>query len=540
MKFEELDCQQRKVVDAVVDSDASILVLGGPGTGKTTTALWSARTFLETFKETPPRVLFLTFSRSAVNQITSRSPGVLSGFEDRIEVSTFHAIAYRILCAFGRYTGYGTAMPSVQTETRRKLLGYDGNKLRYDDLIPDALKILASSTRIRQLLASRWGLVICDEAQDTNELQWNLLQTLASRKLLLLGDVNQMIYTFILGVSPERFRKVHESVDRVIELNPRSHRDPSGAIPALADAIRQRQFNDVAVLEAVKSGRLTIHFDAEGEKVPDLLAQVIRDARGQGSRDVGIFAHSNNSVTEIAEQLNDAGIDHVLVGIPEAHAEALASMSTQCSFGLHLATREEMRESLGLFLTASVRSREAPVLARALIGEAPLPVPIEEALCQLEDALVTATQGNIVDLVEVAVQSWEGLRMTSGRRPWHRAATHFRRLVRSLRQLPASEDSIMRLLEIVEHSRMEALIGLDYSEQGTVKLMNYHQTKGREADTVVHVFRPNDYFGREREPYEKTSRLLNVAVSRARQRVVVILPPNPHGLVEPFTLLRDV
>ena len=540
MKFEELDCQQRKVVDAVVDSDASILVLGGPGTGKTTTALWSARAFLETFKETPPRVLFLTFSRSAVSQITRRSPGVLSGFEDRIEVSTFHAIGYRILCAFGRYTGYGTAMPSVQTETRGKLLGYDGNKLRYDDLVPDALKILASSTRIRQLLASRWGLVICDEVQDTNELQWNLLQTLASRKLLLLGDVNQMIYTFLPGVSPERFRKVHESVDRVIELNPRSHRDPSGAIPALADAIRQRQFNDVAVLEAVKSGRLTIHFDAEGEKVPDLLTQVIRDARGQGSRDVGIFAHSNNSVTEIAEQLNDAGIDHVLVGIPEAHAEALASMSTQCSFGLHLATREEMRESLGLFLTASVRSREAPVLARALIGEAPMPVPIEEALCQLEDALVTANQGNIVGLVEVAVQSWESLRMTPGRRPWHRAATHFRRLVRSLRQLPASEDSIMRLLEIVQHSRMEALIGLDYSEQGTVKLMNYHQTKGREADTVVHVFRPNDYFGKEREPYEKTSRLLNVAVSRARQRVVVILPPNPHGLVEPFTLLRDV
>ena len=155
MKFEELDCQQRKVVDAVVDSDGSILVLGGPGTGKTTTALWSARTFLETVKETPSRVLFLTFSRSAVSQITSRSPGVLSGFEDRIEVSTFHAIAYRILCAFGRYTGYGTAMPSVQTEARGKLLGYDGNKLRYDDLIPDALKILASSTRIRQLLASR-------------------------------------------------------------------------------------------------------------------------------------------------------------------------------------------------------------------------------------------------------------------------------------------------------------------------------------------------------------------------------------------------
>ena len=68
--------------------------------------------------------------------------------------------------------------------------------------------------------------------------------------------------------------------------------------------------------------------------------------------------------------------------------------------------------------------------------------------------------------------------------------------------------------------------------------MNYHQTKGREADTVVHVFRPNDYFGREVEPFAKTSRLLNVAVSRARQRVVVELPPTPHPLVEPFNFLK--
>ena len=45
-----------------------------------------------------------------------------------------------------------------------------------------------------------------------------------------------------------------------------------------------------------------------------------------------------------------------------------------------------------------------------------------------------------------------------------------------------------QLCEIVERSRVEALIDLDYSERGTVKLMNYHQTKGREADTVIHVF----------------------------------------------------
>ena len=57
-----------------------------------------------------------------------------------------------------------------------------------------------------------------------------------------------------------------------------------------------------------------------------------------------------------------------------------------------------------------------------------------------------------------------------------------------------------QLSQIVERNCVGALIDLDYSERGTVKLMNYHQTKGREADTVVHVFGPDDYFGSEVEP----------------------------------------
>jgi DNA helicase-2/ATP-dependent DNA helicase PcrA len=541
MRFEDLDSRQREVVEAVLESNARILVLGGPGTGKTTTALWTARAYLATSDERPaPRVLFLTFSRSAVSQIMSRSPGVLSGFEDRIEILTFHALAYRLLRAFSRYAGYGTATPSIQSEARGKLLGHDRSKLRYGDLIPGVLRLLENSERIRQLLASRWGLVICDEAQDTNMEQWRLLQILASRKLLLLGDANQMIYTFIPGVSPERFRQMREWADREIELNPRSHRDPSGAIPALAEAIRRRQFDHEVVAEALRNGRLTIHFDVDRDRHPDLLGEAIKEARRQGSRDVGIFVHSNAAVAELADQLNNVGIDHVLVGIPEAHAEALASMATQCAYAMGLATDDEVRESLALFLTATVRSQQPPQLARALIGigELALPGLIDEAVQQLEIALAGTIDGTMEDLAGVAMQSWEGLGIHAGFRPWRRAAAHFRRLVGPLRQLPVSEDSVRRLVQIVERSRIEALIDLDYSERGTVKLMNYHQTKGREADTVIHVFRPDDYFGQEVEPFEETSRLLNVAISRARHRVVIVLPPEPHPLVQPFAALR--
>ena len=540
MRLEDLDCRQREVVDAVVKSDDKILVLGRSGTGKTTTALWSARTYLESSDEKPaPRVLFLTFSRTAVSQIMTRSPGVLAGFADRIEILTFHGLAYRLLKGFGRYAGYGAAAPPIQSETHNRLLGQDRSLLRYKDLIPGALAILEGSSRVRQLLASRWGLVICDEAQDTGTEQWQLLRMLASRKVLLLGDPNQMIYTFIKGVSPERFRELEDWADRLIQLDPRSHRDPSGAIPALAEAIRQRRFDDEAVLEALRSGRLEIHFDVADDERQDLLSALVTDARDRKYRDVGIFAHSNASVAELAEELSEVGIDHVIVGIPEAHAEALGSMAAQCLFAKGLATDEEVRESFGLFLTATTRGRQAPPLARALIGESELPSLIEEALLDLECALTADADGTLQDVATIAMQSWEKLGIRAAFRPWRRAAAHFRRIVWPLRNFAISEDSLRQLAQIVEQNRVGALIDLDYSEHGTVKLMNYHQTKGREADTVIHVFQPEDYFGPETEPFAETSRLLNVAISRARHRVIVMLPPTPHPVVEPFTLLRQ-
>ena len=410
MNFEDLDCRQRQVVDAVIHSDDSLLVLGGPGTGKTTTALWSARAFLENSEGNQSRrALFLTFSRSAVSQIMARSPRVISRYEDKVEVTTFHALAYRLIGSFGRYAGYGTTLPSVQTEARGELLGYDNSKLRYNDLIPGALAILERSLHVRQILGKRWGLVICDEAQDTNEIQWNFLLRLASRKLLLLGDPNQMIYTFIPGVSQERFREMREWADREIELNPRSHRDPSGAIPALAEAVRQRQFQDDAVLNALRDKRLTIHFDTDEADVPDLLSDIIKSVRLQGFRDVGIFVHSNAAVAELAEQLDEAGINYVLIGIPEAYSEALGSMAAQCAFALGLASDEDVRRSLGLFLTASMRRAKAPFMARALIGKAPLPELVDQAVQSLEDSLMEASEGTVGDLAEIAVNSWEGI-----------------------------------------------------------------------------------------------------------------------------------
>lgn len=538
MRYEDLDPKQEDVVRAVLQGDRKILVLGGAGTGKTTVALWCARKLLEQSLDQPAtRVLFLTFSRSAVSQLVRRSPGIISGYERNVEIITFHSLAYRLLSSFGRYAGYGKKQLSFQSEARRKLLGDTPGHLVYDDLLPGAISLL-NNPEIRKLVSSRWKLIVCDEVQDTNQEQWELLKILSPPKLLLLGDDRQMIYTFIPGVSLQRFAQVRASVDQVIELHPVSFRDPSGAIPALAEAIRCRRFDDPAVLEALDNGRLSVIRVNDKSEFPELIKKQITH---NAHKEIGIFAHSNAAVAQLADQLAEANIEHVLVGIPEAHAEALSAMSAECGVAVGLVTSQEMRTALATFLTATTRGRLAPDLAYALLGRTPLPRGIEMALEQLEGALKTAADGILGDLISLAMRSWQNLRITGGSKSWQNAAGHFRRIAYPYKNEDVSDDTVALLNEAVERSRIEALIDLDYSERGRTRLMNYHQTKGREADVVIHIFHNDDYFGSEEEPFEVLSRLLNVALSRARERVIILLPPNPHPLVEPFeALIRGV
>ncbi len=105
-------------MEAVGSRDKILLVTGGPGSGKTTTALWSAREAIATGEVVASQnVLFLTFSRSAVSQIARRAPSVMAAMRDRIEILTFHGLAYRLLSGFGRYAGLGKTLPKIQTRT---------------------------------------------------------------------------------------------------------------------------------------------------------------------------------------------------------------------------------------------------------------------------------------------------------------------------------------------------------------------------------------------------------------------------------------
>ena len=532
MNVTNLTPRQTEVVEA---TDRRILVKGGAGTGKTTVALWAARAALERQGNEGKRVLFLTFSRTAVDQIAERSRFVVASVEDRIEVSTFHSFAYRLVRRFGHHAGVTDRHPEVQSASQAKLLGKDEKRLVYDDLAPLALRIL-DNPKVAALLEQRWCMVICDEFQDTGDHQWSLLESLSRRaRLLLLGDENQLIYSFLerAGVSPERMRTARKWADLVIELEPASHRDPSGAIPALANAVRQRRFNDPAVDEAIANGRLHIRTGVDLESAVEAIEEALNAAWARGCRTFGVFAHSNQSVAELSYRMNEAGIRHYLVGIPDAEADALTAMLTLVQYAYSEVEWADVRVALGTYLTACSRG-SAPPLARSLARGGSLPGALQERLDDIQAATETVSATSLIEVANMAVSAWESLGILASGAPWSRAGPTFTALARQAAQGSESLSRTAKLANAVAQVRLGAMFESQRRRLPAVQLMNLHQTKGREADAVIILSDDDDYHGNEREPFVDGSRLLYVILTRARREVTVLLGHEPHALVAPL------
>jgi DNA helicase-2/ATP-dependent DNA helicase PcrA len=163
---------------------------------------------------------------------------------------------------------------------------------------------------------------------------------------------------------------------------------------------------------------------------------------------------------------------------------------------------------------------------------------MRERLDALSGALRAARHDDDA-LIRLAVEAWPELGITGGVAAWRRAAVTFAALARRVLsgRLPDDERA-EELLTACRQLHRESAITTDVPLRSPVQLMNFHQTKGREADAVVLVYREGGYVSRQRaEPFLSGSRVLCVALTRAREAVTVIGPPDPHPFVAPLAAL---
>lgn len=538
MKYDDLTPRQRQAVES---TEPVTLVKGGAGTGKTTVALWAARThLLRDESRAGERVLFVTFSRAAVNQISKRSASALVDVRDRVEIQTFHSLGFRLIKAFGRYGGYGSERLKIESMARAKLLGSDDGRLSYDALVPGAVKLL-ESPQLLGLASARWSLIICDEFQDSAQTQWELLRKLGGQgRLLLLGDPNQMIYGFLPGVNPSRLKEAADEANLEVTLEPASKRDPSQVIPGMATAVLARQFGAEAIKAALESGRLEIR-SCDGDQTPDEVVAEIGRQRKDGCQTISVLETTNDAVARLGAELSDRDVDYTLIGLPEAHGEAIIAMAKLVGFGLGAVEWSEAQLQIAVYLTAASRGREAPLVAKQLAGQVTGLNPVVQ---RGADAVIGSLKvaADRDELIDAAMEAWPRMNLTAGRSAWSRAAVSFAAIARrTMVGNTSAEKQSDDLLVACEEVQIESALTTDVPGLGSTQLMNFHQTKGREADAVILVYREGGWVtkGSASEPFVSESRVLYVALTRARKRVVLLVPPTPHPFVAPLAALDN-
>ncbi|MGA5441918.1 UvrD-helicase domain-containing protein [Streptomyces griseoincarnatus] len=536
----------------VIESTAPVLVvLGGAGTGKTTTAVAAARHHLEDADErltlrrqaahqagrrtrlpAPERVLFLSFSRTAVAQIIDRSSDVIGPLAPRLEVATFHGFAWRIINSFGRHHGYPPPL-AVLSEAQR-LVGGAGPGLTYNQLVPTAMALLGLD-KVRNHYDARYGLVICDEFQDTDDQEWQFLQQIApTSRRILLGDTNQCIYAGFKHINADARIATAMGLpgaDKIM-LPPLSYRDPSGTLPAAAEAAMRRDFAHDAIRTAATAGRISVTDYADGHGHAEVI-DLARRARKDGDT-VSIFTHTNVATSSLSDALLADGLAHEQVGLTEAHGEALAAQLALVKYALNLPDSEVLR-ALAVYVQATERKGNRVVpLAQQMLNPA-TNAPLNNALNRLAGDLRASVreggQPDIARLAEVITNAYSTVGAARGQETWLQAARQTRIALHHADQgsfdAAAVEQELLRV-------RDEALVGAGTARRAPIQVMNLHQTKGREADITILLLGDNEFHGSEGEPYPTGSKLLYVVMTRARKKAHLVVPDLVHGLWAPL------
>ena len=184
--------QRRLVADD--RENTNMLVLAGPGSGKTRVLVHRIAYLIRAKREDPRGILALAYNRHAAIEIRRRLAELIGDDSRGVMVLTCHALAMRLVGA-----SFSERADRPDSEHFREVLKEAAALLRGEGLEPEE----AEESRSRLLAGFRWILV--DEYQDVGHDEYALISALAGRTLsdadakltlFAVGDDDQNIYAF--------------------------------------------------------------------------------------------------------------------------------------------------------------------------------------------------------------------------------------------------------------------------------------------------------------------------------------------------------
>ena len=248
-----LNKEQREAAEHI---DGPVLILAGAGSGKTRTVTYRIAHMVREKGVSPLNILALTFTNKAAKEMKERAEALVGNDIHNLQISTFHSFSVRLLRIYGEKLGYGKNFNIYDTDDQKSLISkimkelnvqddstpgkianrisklkekgidiktierevdlrvpsnrvffdiydkYDktlrsSNAMDFSDLILNANKLLDNS-EVLERVQERYRYIIVDEYQDTNDLQYEIINKIASKynNICVVGDEDQSIYAF--------------------------------------------------------------------------------------------------------------------------------------------------------------------------------------------------------------------------------------------------------------------------------------------------------------------------------------------------------
>ncbi len=248
-----LNPAQREAVEAI---EGPVLILAGPGSGKTKVITHRVAYLIKSCGVNPNNIIAVTFTNKAAREMQERLEQLLGQAVESLTLGTFHAICARILRREGKAIGLNSrfviydeedqlslikqaleelnldpkqyaprALRSTISAAKSRLINSEdygqrvssyfeeivhrvyqlyqqllsqGQAVDFDDLLMKTVQLLQHHPQILKRYQTKYVHILVDEFQDTNFVQYMLTKNLAGkyRNLFVVGDPDQSIYSW--------------------------------------------------------------------------------------------------------------------------------------------------------------------------------------------------------------------------------------------------------------------------------------------------------------------------------------------------------
>lgn len=551
----ELDEKRQSIIKEIKD----LLIIGGPGSGKTTISLLKGYSHIKTKNlNRGQRVLFLSFSRNAKARIIESSEKLQDHKEhsSKIDVMTFHGFFLEIVKSHGYLLGAKKKINIVpphdekilrlgrvdETEDwiteREKIFINEGN-LVFDYFAPKALEILEKSNRVLKLYTNKYPLVIVDEAQDTDLLQWKIIQCFANKsQLVIMADLQQQIYDYRPDINPERLNEIKKKLDPAeFNLESDNYRSPNKDILKFAHDMFNRSLNG-KIYRGVEGFNFAPIGNSPMQALRRALSLIYKTAEKEGRlkpESIAILCTTNSGVKTVSKALSQAGINHkfqfdeiatnISSRIIACLLEPIVDKKQHLLFCLYII--KEFYSSKGnlneikKFEKWISSIREDKKVAGTLVPS------LEEIIKKIASISFTGNPPKDWRNVQSTFLNCGNLALTKIAK-YSENLVAFNRGKEIMNGLTEIWDSVGRYVDargILQQALIETQINNISPKQSGINLMNMHQSKGKEFDAVIIFENPYNCsleLRGDSQDLFKIRKLLFVAATRAKEHLIFV------------------